>query len=73
MAADAGFDLSGVSGTGPNGRVIRADVEEAMATAKSAAPAQHAPTPVMDSAPGIGCTDIENSTIRKVIADRLTY
>ena len=29
--------------------------------------------PVMDSAPGIGYTDIQNSTIRKVIADRLTY
>ena len=28
---------------------------------------------VFDTAPGIGYTDIENSQIRKVIADRLTY
>ena len=72
IALDGGVDLASVAGTGPGGRSIRADVEDAMAAAKSA-PAVHAPTPVMDSAPGIGYTDIENSTIRKVIADRLTY
>jgi len=60
MAADKGLDLASVTGTGPNGRIIRADVEEAVAAAAAvvAAPVHHAPTPVMESAPGIGYTDI---------------
>jgi pyruvate dehydrogenase E2 component (dihydrolipoyllysine-residue acetyltransferase) len=33
LAAERGVDLSGVAGSGPNGRVVRADVERADATA----------------------------------------
>lgn len=73
MAAAHGVDLSAVSGTGPNGRVIRADIQDAMAAGVSA-PAPKAATKAMPSAPSAGAfTDIENSQIRKVIADRLTY
>ena len=32
IAADAGLDIASVTGTGPHGRIIRADVEEALAT-----------------------------------------
>jgi len=40
LAREAGFDLSGVSGSGPQGRVVKADVEAAIAGggAKAAAP-----------------------------------
>ena len=75
LAEENRVDLAAVTGTGPGGRVIKADIEDYLAAAATttAASAVHAPTPVMDSAPGIGYTDIENATIRKVIADRLTY
>jgi pyruvate dehydrogenase E2 component (dihydrolipoamide acetyltransferase) len=39
VAADAGLNLSGLPGSGPQGRVIRADVERALAQARDAAPA----------------------------------
>lgn len=69
-AKSSGVDLSTVTGTGPNGRIIKADIDDALARGPAKAAA-----PVFDSAPaGFGdYVDIENSTIRKVIADRLTY
>jgi pyruvate dehydrogenase E2 component (dihydrolipoamide acetyltransferase) len=69
LANAQGLDLGSLAGTGPNGRIIKADIEDALA-----AGSHRASEPVLfDSAPGIGYTDIENSQIRKVIADRLTY
>lgn len=63
------MDVSTVTGTGPNGRIIKADIDDALARGP-VTPA----SPVFDSAPGFGdFIDIDNSTIRKVIADRLTY
>ena len=70
MAAAHGVNLSGVSGTGPRGRIIRADVEDAL-TAPPSQPEISAP--VFDSIAGGDYIDIENSNIRKVIADRLTH
>jgi len=32
MAADNGIDLRSVSGSGPNGRIIKRDIEEALAS-----------------------------------------
>ena len=51
LAAEAGLDLSAIAGSGPNGRIIKADIEAAKAggTAK-AAPAQAA-APQASSAP----------------------
>jgi len=69
LAAAQGLNLASVAGTGPGGRIIKADIEDALATGS-----HRASEPVLfDSAPGIGYTDIENSQIRKVIADRLTF
>jgi len=69
LAIAQGLNLATVSGTGPNGRIIKADIEDALATSS-----HRASEPVLfDSAPGIGYTDIENSQIRKVIAERLTF
>jgi pyruvate dehydrogenase E2 component (dihydrolipoamide acetyltransferase) len=69
LASAQGLSLASVAGTGPGGRIIKADIEDALA-----AGSHRASEPILfDSAPGIGYTDIENSQIRKVIADRLTY
>ncbi|MCX7283639.1 MAG: pyruvate dehydrogenase complex dihydrolipoamide acetyltransferase [Novosphingobium sp.] len=47
IAAERGIDLAGVIGTGPNGRIVRADVEGAGAAARTGA----APAPASASAP----------------------
>jgi pyruvate dehydrogenase E2 component (dihydrolipoamide acetyltransferase) len=44
IAADKGLDLSGITGSGPHGRIVKADVENATAAPKAAAaPAAAAP------------------------------
>ena len=45
IAADAGLDLAGVSGSGPHGRIVKADVESALAKGVPAKPATAAPKP----------------------------
>ena len=84
MAQQAGLDLAGISGSGPQGRIVKADVEAAMnrpkpaaaaapaavqAPAATPAPAAPKPAPVAISAPH---TAVPNSTMRKVIARRLS-
>ncbi|NQW11658.1 MAG: pyruvate dehydrogenase complex dihydrolipoamide acetyltransferase, partial [Alphaproteobacteria bacterium] len=82
MAAQAGVDLASMSGSGPNGRIVKADIEAALAggapkaaaapAAAAAAPALAAQAPSAD-VPGLPAFDeIPNSTMRKVIAKRLT-
>ena len=61
MAADKGVDLGGVAGTGPDGRIIKRDVEQA----GTAAPARAI------AASGTAYTDVPLSQMRKVIAKRL--
>ena len=73
MAEDGRVELSSVTGTGPGGRIIKADIEDHLAAVALAPAAVQAATPVIGSPPGMGYTDITNSTIRKVIADRLTF
>lgn len=81
-AAEKGVDLAGVQGTGPNSRVILADVEDAMkapkkaVTAAAATPAPQkkaAPTGAKVDLPSEMFEDMEVSQIRKVIAERLTH
>ena len=88
MAEQAGLDLSGVTGSGPNGRIVKTDVEAALAkgpAAKPAPAAEAAPAPApapaaapapapKPAAPSITAphTAIPNSTMRKVIARRLS-
>lgn len=71
VAEQQGIDLSGVSGTGPHGRIIRADVEEAAAS--GGAKRTPAGTPVAASF-GRNPQEVQEiplSTMRKVIAKRL--
>ena len=74
IAAQKGIDLEAISGSGPNGRIIKVDVEAARpgaARPQSASPAQGIATAAY------GDTDIPHeaiklSNMRKVIARRLT-
>ena len=84
MASQAGLDIGTLSGTGPNGRIVKADVQAALAggapTAAAAAPvaAAPAPAPALSAAPSLDVPglpefdEIPNSNMRKVIAKRLT-
>jgi pyruvate dehydrogenase E2 component (dihydrolipoamide acetyltransferase) len=45
IAREAGLELAGVAGTGPAGRIRKADVEAAIAAGGTAAPAPAAPSP----------------------------
>jgi pyruvate dehydrogenase E2 component (dihydrolipoamide acetyltransferase) len=74
VASQHGINLAQVSGTGPNGRIIKADVEEALSRPQATATATQTQAPSLASAPSSGSfVDLPNSQIRKVIADRLTY
>ena len=71
IAADRGVHLAALAGSGPHGRILRADVEAAV-TAPAAAPASMgAPAAIgMVAAPG-SSELVANSQMRKVIAERL--
>ncbi|MGG5889159.1 pyruvate dehydrogenase complex dihydrolipoamide acetyltransferase [Falsiroseomonas sp. HC035] len=85
MAAQAGIDLAGLNGSGPNGRIVKTDVEAALAKPQAAKPAAAASAPAPAAAPAAvpapkapapaitaPHTAIPNSTMRKVIARRLS-
>ena len=82
IAADKGIDLSGLSGSGPNGRIVKADVEGAKpGAAPAAAKADAAPTaaapasaaaPKPATVPDIPHEATKLSNMRKTIARRLT-
>jgi pyruvate dehydrogenase E2 component (dihydrolipoamide acetyltransferase) len=85
MAQQAGIDLAALKGSGPNGRIVKADIEAAQqrgpaapAAAQPAAQPQPAaaPAPVVAPAPQVNITAphraVPNSSMRKVIARRLT-
>ena len=77
LAAEAGLRIEDIPGTGPNGRVVRADVEKARASATQA-PAP-VPAPVAAVAPPSAPThaadgrfvDTPHSKMRRAIASRL--
>jgi pyruvate dehydrogenase E2 component (dihydrolipoamide acetyltransferase) len=76
MAQQAGIALSSLKGSGPNGRIVKADIEAARGGAASvAAPAPVAPKPAAAPAPLVVAAPhrlVVNSVMRKVIARRLT-
>jgi pyruvate dehydrogenase E2 component (dihydrolipoamide acetyltransferase) len=63
MAEERGLDLGAITGSGPEGRIIKRDVAATTAT----------PMPVAGGAPTAGAafTDVANSQMRKAIAKRL--
>ena len=76
IAAARGVDLSGIKGTGPNGRIVKVDVEGAGVSAPTAAAVSAAPvaafTPVAAQDFGIPHVAEKLSNMRKTIARRLT-
>ncbi|QCB42030.1 pyruvate dehydrogenase complex dihydrolipoamide acetyltransferase [Sphingomonas sp. PAMC26645] len=82
LAADKGIDLGAVSGSGPKGRIVKADVESAKPGAAPAAAKSEAPAPTAAAAPApaakpAAVPDIPHeatklSNVRKTIARRLT-
>lgn len=51
IAKDAGLEISAVSGSGPKGRIIKRDVEAAIANGVTSAPAAAAPSAAASAAP----------------------
>ena len=88
IAAQKGVELSSVSGSGPNGRIVRADVEGAQPSARATATASDGGVPAQPTAsaietiatpapkpvavPDIPHTAAKLSNMRKTIARRLT-
>jgi len=72
MAQQAGLDLAALTGSGPRGRIVKADIETALEKGvgkkPAAAPAMAAARPGERRAP----TEVEMSGVQKVIAERLT-
>ena len=68
VAKDAGIELAGVTGTGPGGRIVKRDIEQAMQTK----PAESAPSAAATiAAPSLADETIRVSQKRKIIAQRL--
>ena len=87
LAKEAGLDLSAVTGSGPHGRVVKADIEKAVAAggakaAPAAQPAAGAPAPAMAKGPSDDAVLklfaegsyelLPHDGMRKTIASRLT-
>ena len=80
MAEKAGLDLASIAGSGPHNRIVKHDVEAvlaggvarpAAAPPRSAAPTA-SPVSAPGGAPGAAYTEVPNTTMRKVIAERLS-
>ena len=66
MAAQAGLDLSAIRGSGPRGRIVKADIEAALAGSAAV------PPPAPAGAPAAEDRTVKLSTMRRVIAERMT-
>ena len=78
MAAEAGLDVGRLQGTGPQGRIIKRDIEAALTQAPAAAPARQAAPQrarslslVAAREAGPESQDVELSPVRRTIAKRL--
>ncbi|MFI5022373.1 MAG: pyruvate dehydrogenase complex dihydrolipoamide acetyltransferase [Alphaproteobacteria bacterium] len=80
MAQQAGLDLANLRGSGPHGRIVRTDIEAALAKgapapprAAAAAPGAAArPAPMVELPGSAPYQEVPHSTMRKIIARRLT-
>ena len=77
MALQAGIDLATMKGSGPNGRIVRADIEAAQkGTPAAPPPVVQTPAPPAARAPEAPVSAphrvVPHSSMRKVIARRLT-
>jgi len=70
LAAERGLDLHAIAGSGPNGRVVKRDLDATVSPAAAAAPAA-APVAAVPVRAGADYTDIALTQIRRTIARRL--
>jgi len=71
IAADKGLDLSTITGSGPRGRIIKADVENAKAGA-APAKSETAAAPAAAAAPAQAPKGLSTDAVIKMYADRET-
>jgi pyruvate dehydrogenase E2 component (dihydrolipoamide acetyltransferase) len=72
IAAEHGLDLAQIQGSGPQGRVIRSDVEAALATSPTPAPPQAPRAPSQPQPqPAAGDEKVQLSQMRRTIARRM--
>ncbi len=76
LAGQRGIDLSAIAGSGPDGRIVRADLDGpppgAARSAETPAPDPAAPVPAAAPPPGVPFEAIKLSNMRRTIALRLT-
>jgi pyruvate dehydrogenase E2 component (dihydrolipoamide acetyltransferase) len=74
IARDAGLDLAAIRGTGPRGRIVKTDVEAALARGVATGlPAPFAAPAAVREVPGLPpFAEVPVTSMRKVIAQRLT-
>ncbi len=70
IAAEKGLDLTKVAGSGPHGRIVKADVEGSVAAPVAAAAVAAAPAPAKPAAPAAMPTGASAETVMKMYADR---
>jgi len=71
MAEEAGLDLSRIKGSGPGGRVVERDVQEAIGAGTAPVPPAAPAPPAVPTGPPPGAT-VPLSRMRKTIARRMT-
>jgi pyruvate dehydrogenase E2 component (dihydrolipoyllysine-residue acetyltransferase) len=69
MARESGLGLSGISGSGPGGRIVKADVEREIAAGGAPSPAA---TPSMPGEPTPGARERPESAKGQAVAEELT-
>ena len=85
LALQSGIDISVLAGSGPRGRIVKADIETAAKSGVTARPAARAPAPAGGGLPGVAplpdarlfykpddIEEIPHDSMRKSIAKRLT-
>ena len=80
LAAEKGVDLGSIKGSGPRGRIVKADIQGGGGSAAAAAPSAASSRPavsvddpdVQTNVYGMPYKAIPNNNIRKVVAKRLT-
>ncbi|KAL1530995.1 dihydrolipoyllysine-residue acetyltransferase [Salvia divinorum] len=72
LAEDHNVSLANIKGTGPDGRIVKADIEDYLASSgKEVSQAPKSPKATTAPVTGLDYTDIPHSQIRKVTAARL--
>lgn len=76
LASEAGIDLSSIKGSGPRGRIVKADVENAPSSPVASVTHQQSVAyddpSVKTNLYGMAYKEIPNNNIRKVVAKRLS-